>query len=83
VTKPKSKWDFRETKRDFGDCLVTRGPVPTGHAGLRHPRLKGKGRLVLADAPRKNGNFEIVRRIGHGDALRTPTPYVRGRQRAR
>jgi uncharacterized protein (DUF362 family) len=69
VVKPNFVRDFRESSRDHADCLVTHGAVLRAVLDFAFLALKGKGRLVVADAPQNDADFEAIRRIVHLDAL--------------
>jgi uncharacterized protein (DUF362 family) len=70
VVKPNFVRDFRESSRDDADCLVTHGAVLRAVLDFAFLALKGNGRLIVADAPQNDADFEAIRRIVHLDALR-------------
>ena len=70
VLKPNFVRDFRETSPDHADCLVTHGAVIRAVLDYAYLALEGRGRLVIADAPHSDADFEAVRRITGVDAIR-------------
>lgn len=70
VVKPNFVRDYRESSRDDADCLVTHGAVLRAVLDFAFLALNGKGRLVVADAPQNDADFEAIRRIVHLDTLR-------------
>jgi uncharacterized protein (DUF362 family) len=69
VLKPNFVRDFRETQPGDGDCTITHGSVLRAVADYVQIALGGRGRLIIADAPQNDGDFENIRRIVGLDAL--------------
>ena len=63
VLKPNFIRDFRETQEGHADCLITHGSVIRAALDYVYIALKGKGRIVVADAPQNDGDFEEILRI--------------------
>ncbi|RLC74731.1 MAG: DUF362 domain-containing protein [Chloroflexi bacterium] len=63
VLKPNFVRHFRETQAGDGDCLITHGSVIRAVLDYAYIALKGRGRLIIADAPQDDADFEIIRRI--------------------
>lgn len=71
VIKPNFVRDFRESSEDHADCLITHGAVVRAVADYALIALKGKGRLVVADAPHNDADFGAIRRIAALDELQS------------
>lgn len=69
VLKPNFVRNFRETDPDHGDCLITHGAVIRAVVDYVHLALEGRGRIVIADAPQNDGDFDAIRRIAELDAI--------------
>ncbi len=69
VIKPNLVRDFRERSADHADCLIAHGAVIRAVLDYAYLALQGKGRLVIADAPHNDADFEGVRRIAALDAI--------------
>jgi len=69
VLKPNFVRDFRESSPDHGDCLITHGAVLRAVADYVVIALRGRGRLIIADAPQNDADFGAIRRIVGLDAL--------------
>jgi uncharacterized protein (DUF362 family) len=63
VLKPNFVRDFRETQPDPGDCLITHGSIVRAALDYVYIALKGEGRIVIADAPQNDANFDAIRRM--------------------
>jgi uncharacterized protein (DUF362 family) len=69
VIKPNFVRDFRESHPDDGDCLITHGAVIRAVLDYAYLALQGRGRLVIADAPQSDADFDGIRRITGLDAM--------------
>ena len=69
VLKPNFVRDFRETEPGHGDCLITHGSVIRAVLDYVYIALDGKGRIIIADAPQNDADFEAIRRITGLDAI--------------
>jgi len=63
VLKPNFVRDFRESSPDHGDCLITHGSIIRAVLDYAYIALRGVGRLVIADAPQNDADFDAIRRI--------------------
>jgi uncharacterized protein (DUF362 family) len=63
VLKPNFVRDFRESSPIDGDCLITHGSVIRAVLDYVYIALEGRGRIVVADAPQNDADFEAIRRI--------------------
>lgn len=69
VLKPNLVREFRETQAGHGDCLVTHGSLIRAAADYVYIALRGRGRIIVADAPHSDADFDALRRITGLDAL--------------
>lgn len=69
VLKPNFIRDFRETQPDLEDCVITHGAVIRAALDYVYIALKGKGRIIIADAPQSEADFEVIRRIAGLDEI--------------
>ena len=69
VLKPNFVRDFRESSADDGDCLITHGAILRAVADYAYIALQGRGRLVIADAPQNDADFDRIRQIAALDAI--------------
>ena len=69
VIKPNMVRDFRESSAADGDCLITHGAVIRAVVDYVFIALAGRGRIVIADAPHSDADFDRVRRITAVDAI--------------
>ncbi len=69
VLKPNFVRDFRESSPDDGDCLITHGAVLRAVLDYAYLPLRGRGRLIIADAPQNDADFERIRQIAALDAI--------------
>ena len=69
VVKPNCVREFRETRAGHDDCLISHGSVIRAILDYAYIALQGKGRLVVADAPHNDADFDAVRRIMGLDEL--------------
>jgi uncharacterized protein (DUF362 family) len=63
VLKPNFVREFRETRPSHGDCLITHGSVIRATLDYVYIALKGEGRIIIADAPQNDADFDAIRRI--------------------
>jgi len=63
VMKPNFIRHFRETQSGHGDCLVTHGSVIRAVLDYVYIALGGQGRIIIADAPQNDADFEAICRI--------------------
>lgn len=63
VLKPNFIRDFRETQSGHGDCLITHGSIIRAALDYAYIALEGKGRIIIADAPQSDADFDAIRRI--------------------
>lgn len=63
VLKPNLVRDFRESSASDADCLITHGAVLRAVADYALIALQGRGRLIIADAPHNDADFQAIRRI--------------------
>ena len=69
VLKPNLIRDFRETSPSHGDCLITHGSIIRAALDYVYIALKGEGRIIIADAPQNDADFDSIRRIAGLDAI--------------
>lgn len=69
VLKPNFVRDFRETQAGHADCLITHGSVLRAALDYVYIALKGRGRIIIADAPQNDADFEAIRRIAGLDEV--------------
>lgn len=70
VLKPNFVRDFRETRSGHDDCIITHGAVLRAVLDFACVALKGRGRLIIADAPQNDADFDRIREIAGLDAIR-------------
>ena len=70
VLKPNFVRDFRETQAGHGDCLITHGSIIRAVLDYAYIALKGEGRIMIADAPQNDANFEAIRQMAGLDEIR-------------
>jgi uncharacterized protein (DUF362 family) len=63
VVKPNFVRDFRESSPSDADCLITHGSIIRAVLDYVYIALKGEGRLIVADAPQNDADFQAIRRI--------------------
>jgi uncharacterized protein (DUF362 family) len=63
VLKPNFVRDFRESSPDPADCIFTHGAVIRAMVDFVYIAMEGRGRIVVADAPQNDGDFEAIRRM--------------------
>jgi len=69
VVKPNFVRDFRESDAGDGDCLITHGSVIRAVLDYAYIALGGRGRLVVADAPQNDADFDRIRQITGLDVI--------------
>ena len=69
VLKPNFIRDFREIQPGHEDCLITHGSIFRAALDYVHIALKGKGRIIIADAPQNDADFDAIRRISGLDEI--------------
>ena len=69
VLKPNFIRDFRETQSGHGDCLITHGSVIRAVLDYVYIALKGRGRIIIADAPQNDADFDVLRQIAGLDEI--------------
>jgi uncharacterized protein (DUF362 family) len=63
VLKPNFVRDFRETQSGHEDCLITHGAILRAALDYVYIALRGEGRIIIADAPQNDADFDAIRRI--------------------
>lgn len=63
VLKPNFVREYRETHIGHGDCLITHGPMIRATLDYVYLALKGNGRIIVADAPQNDADFNAIKRI--------------------
>jgi len=69
VLKPNFIRDFRETQPGHDNCLITHGSIVRAALDYVYIALKGKGRIIVADAPQNDADFDEIRRIAGLDEI--------------
>lgn len=69
VIKPNLVRHFRDSDPDHADCVIVHGSVLRAVLDYTFVALEGRGRIVVADAPHNDCDFEAVRAIAELDAL--------------
>jgi len=69
VLKPNFVRDFRETRSGDADCLITHGSVIRAAVDFVYIALKGKGRIVIADASQNDADFDVIRQMASLDEI--------------
>jgi uncharacterized protein (DUF362 family) len=69
VLKPNFIRDFRETQAGHDDCLITHGSIIRVAVDYVYIALRGKGRIIIADAPQNDADFDAIRRIAGLDEI--------------
>ncbi len=63
VLKPNFVREFRETHEGHDHCLITHGSIIRAAMDYVYIALKGQGRIIIADAPQNDADFDAIRRI--------------------
>ena len=69
VLKPNFVRDFRETQSGHEDCMITHGAIIRAAVDYVYIALKGNGRIIIADAPQNDADFDAIRRIAGLDEI--------------
>ncbi len=69
VLKPNFVRHFRETKAGHEDCLITHGAVIRAALDYAYVALQGRGRLIIADAPQNDADFDEIRKMAGVDEI--------------
>jgi len=69
VLKPNFIRDFRETQSGHEDCLITHGAIIRAALDYVYIALGGEGRIVIADAPQNDADFDAIRRMAGLDEI--------------
>jgi len=69
VLKPNFVRDFREMQPGHGNCLITHGAIIRAAVDYVYIALKGEGRIVIADAPQDDADFNEICRIAGLDEI--------------
>ena len=69
VLKPNFVRDFRESSPDHGDCIITHGAIIRAVLDYVLIATQGQGRIIIADAPQNDADFDAIRRIVGLDVL--------------
>ncbi len=69
VLKPNFVRDFRETQPGHEDCLITHGSMIRAALDYVYIALRGEGRIIIADAPQNDADFDAIRRIAGLDEI--------------
>ena len=63
VLKPNFVRHFRDTYEGHDDCLITHGSIIRAVLDYAYIALKGEGRIIVADAPHSDTDFDAIRRM--------------------
>lgn len=63
VLKPNWIRDFRETQSGHDNCLITHGAIIRAVLDYAYIALEGKGRVIIADAPQDDADFDMILKI--------------------
>jgi uncharacterized protein (DUF362 family) len=69
VLKPNFVREFRESSSDHANCLITHGALIRALVDYVFIALRGRGRIVIADAPHSDADFDAIRRITCVDSI--------------
>lgn len=69
VLKPNFVREFRETQPGHDDCTITHGSIVRAAVDYAYIALKGRGRIIIVDAPQGEANFDEIRRIAGLDRI--------------
>lgn len=70
VLKPNFVRDFRDSSPSDGDCLITHGAVIRAVLDYAYIAAGPRGRVIIADAPQNDADFDAIRRIAGLDEIR-------------
>jgi len=68
--KPNFIRDFRETQEGDGECLTTHGSIIRATLDYVYVALRGQGRIVIADAPQNDADFQALCAMAGLDEIR-------------
>lgn len=71
LLKPNFVRDFRDTRPGDGECLITHGSIIRAVLDYVLIALRGRGRIIIADAPHHDADFDMIRRIAGLDEIRS------------
>jgi uncharacterized protein (DUF362 family) len=69
VLKPNFVREFRESDSGHRDCLITHGAIIRAVLDYALIATGGRGRIIVADAPHNDADFEAIRRIAGLDEI--------------
>jgi len=69
VLKPNFVRDFHETQPEHSHCLITHGSIIRAVLDYVYIALRGRGRIVIADAPQNDADFAAIRRMAGLDVM--------------
>jgi len=69
VLKPNLVRHFRDTHDGHDDCVITHGSVIRAVLDYVFIALQGKGRIVIADAPHSDADFDVIRKMAGLDEI--------------
>lgn len=69
VLKPNWVREFRDTKSDHDDCVMTHPSIIRVVLDYAYIALRGRGRLIVADAPHNDACFAAIRKVMCLDAI--------------
>jgi len=69
VLKPNFVRHFRETRAGHGNCLITHGSVIRAALDYVYIALQGEGRIIIADAPQDDADFDAIREMAGLNAI--------------
>ncbi len=69
VLKPNFIRDYRETKTGLENCVITHGSIIRAALDYVYIALKGEGRIIIADAPQNDADFDTIRQIAGLDEI--------------
>ena len=70
VLKPNFVRDFRETRPGDENCMITHGSIIRAAVDFVYIALKGKGRIIIADAPQNDADFNAICQIAGLEQIR-------------
>lgn len=71
VLKPNLVREFRETQEGHAECVMTHGAVIRAVLDYAHLAMEGSGRIIIADAPHNDADFEAVAHIAGLESIRS------------
>ncbi len=70
VLKPNFIRDYRETRQGLDDCVITHGSVIRAAVDYVFIALKGKGRIIIADASQNDADFDVIKHLSGLDEIK-------------